>query len=64
VSGPTYRTFFRSARNFTEFSRARKRTQDRGLTYSEAQRVCENYNADRTPREVSRGTKLEFEREN
>lgn len=59
----TYRTFKRSARNFREFSSRRKRTVDRGLTYDEARRACENYNKGRTASEKSRGTMMEFEAE-
>ena len=58
-----YKTFLRSARSFEEFGRARKRTVDRGLTYDEARRSCEAYNASRTAREIKRGTKLEFTEE-
>lgn len=55
-----YKTFLRSARSFPEFSRARKRTVDRGLTYDEALRACAAYNASRSASEINRGTKLEF----
>jgi hypothetical protein len=56
-----YKTFTRSARNFDEFASARKRTQDTGLTYEEAQRACRAFNESRTPSQIRRGTKLEFE---
>lgn len=58
---PTYRTFKRSARNFREFANRRKRTVDRGLTYDEARRACENYNKELTSNEKTRGTMMEFE---
>ena len=57
---PTYCTFLRSATNWEQFAKARKRVQDRGLTYEEAQRACIRYNAARTAGEIQRGTKLEF----
>jgi hypothetical protein len=60
---PTYRTFKRSARNFEQFARARKVTVDRGLTIDEALRACEQFNANRTPSQIRKGTKLEFTRE-
>jgi len=56
----TYRTFWRSARNWKEFARARKLTDLRGLSYDEARRRCEVVNAERSPRQIARGTKLEF----
>lgn len=59
----TYRTFKRSCRNWQEFGRARKLTESRGLTYDEARRQCENFNANLTPAQKRRGTKLEFEQE-
>lgn len=57
---PTYKTFMRSATSFASFAKARKRTVDKGLTYDEARRACENYNKNRTPAEVQAGTKMEF----
>ena len=59
----TYRVFKRSARNFDEFARARKQTIERGLSYSDAQRICVQWNKERTPAQEKRGTKYEFERE-
>ena len=59
----TYRTFKRSARNFDEFARARKITVDRRLSYSEARRACQEFNADLTPAQECRGLKMEFEAE-
>jgi len=55
-----YRTFKRSARNFQEFGRARKMTEETGLTYEQARQRCEEYNAARTAAQVRKGTKLEF----
>lgn len=59
----TYRTFLRSATSFRTFAKARKITQDRGLTEAEAHRACQNYNQNRTQRQIARGTKLEYEKE-
>lgn len=59
---PTYyRTFLRSARNWQQFSRGRKVTQEQGLTYEQAQERCREYNQNRTPRQIRRGTMMEFE---
>ena len=59
----TYRTFIRSARNFEQFASARKRPDRRGLTYAEAVQRCAAFDRERTSRQVSNGTKMEFERE-
>jgi hypothetical protein len=59
----TYRTFLRSAKDFGEFSSARKRTVDRGLTEDEARRACKAYNESRTPAQIQRGTKMEYDSE-
>lgn len=59
----SYRTFRRSARNFREFAKARKVTEERGLTYSQAQVRCQEYNANLTAAQRRKGTKLEFEEE-
>ena len=56
----TYRTFKRSCRNWKEFGSARKITVDRGLTYEEARRQCEQFNNNRTSAQIRKGTKLEF----
>ena len=58
-----YKTFIRSARNFEQFSKARKITQDRGLSLDEARRACDNYNKNRTSAQINKGTKMEFESE-
>lgn len=60
----TYRTFTRSATSFETFARAKKRTVDTRLTYSEAQRACKAWNDNRTASQIKRGTKLEFQAEN
>lgn len=56
----TYRTFLRSCTNWQSFARARKITQDTGLTYEEARQRCEAYNSNRTSRQIRKGTKMEF----
>jgi len=58
-----FRTFIRSARNFEEFGSARKRTVDRGLTEDEARRACKAFNESRTPAQIRRGTKMEYDSE-
>lgn len=58
-----YRTFKRSATDFESFARARKITVDTGLTYEEARAACDRFNANRTPAQIRKGTKLEFTRE-
>jgi len=57
---PTYQTFKRSARNWEEFSSARKLSDMRGLTLEEARQRCEEWNRDRDAAQIRRGTKLEF----
>lgn len=59
----TYRVFKRSATSFEEFASARKYEVGRGLAREEAQRMCEEWNRRRTPAQIRRGTKLEFEKE-
>jgi hypothetical protein len=58
-----YRTFKRSCTNWKQFGSARKITDERGLTYDEARRRCEAFNANRTSAQIRKGTKLEFEKE-
>jgi hypothetical protein len=55
-----YKTFIRSCRNWPEFARARKITQATGLTYAEAWQQCAEYRKKRTPRQIKRGTLMEF----
>jgi hypothetical protein len=59
----TYRVFRRTARNWSEFASARKRVVRRGLSITEARRMCEEWNKDRSPSQVRRGEKMEFESE-
>lgn len=59
----SYRTFKRSCRNWNEFAKARKITVDRGLTWEEARRQCDQFNNSRTRAQIRKGTKLEFESE-
>ena len=55
-----YKTFIRSCRNWTEFAKSRKITQDTGLTYDQAKERCKEYNDNRNSRQKSRGTMMEF----
>ena len=55
-----YKTFLRSCTNWQQFGRARKLTQETGLTYEQARAACMIYNASRTPRQIRKGTKMEF----
>ena len=57
---PYYKTFKRSATNFTQFAQARKITEETGLTYDQAQARCKAYNDNRTPAQKRKGTYLEF----
>ena len=55
-----YKTFKRSARNWQEFARARKITEETGLTYEQAAERCREFNANLTAAQRRKGTKLEF----
>ena len=55
-----YKVFIRSARNWQQFAQGRKRTIETGLTYDEAKRCCQNYNAARTSSQIRKGTMAEF----
>ena len=55
-----YKTFVRSCTNWRQFSTARKRTVYTLLTYDEARRACADYNDNRTPAQITKGTKMEF----
>lgn len=55
-----YKTFLRSCTNWAQFASARKMTQETGLTYEQARERCEHYNANRSTRQIRKGTKLEF----
>ncbi len=59
----TYKTFLRSCTNWSEFGKARKTTVDTGLTEEQALARCEQFNNHRTPRQIKKGTKLEFTKE-
>lgn len=60
---PTYQTFLRSANSFAELASAEKIIQETGLSYSEAQDACREFNAHRTESEKEAGTKMEFTEE-
>lgn len=60
---PTYTTFIRSARNFSELANNPKDVQDTGLTLVEARAACNEWNKNRTAAEIDAGTKMEFESE-
>ncbi len=59
----TYKTFIRSCTSFATMAKARKITQDTGLCYEEARNRCDAYNANRTARQIAKGTKMEFTQE-
>ena len=58
-----YKTFKRSCTNWKEFGKSRKITECTGLTYDEARKQCDDYNNNRTPAQIRKGTKMEFTRE-
>lgn len=58
-----YRTFKRTCTNFEEFAKARKIHHRGNLTYEQAQEICRVYNGGRSPSQIKRGVKMEFERE-
>jgi len=55
-----YKTFIRSCTDWKSFGSARKITQETGLSYEQARQRCEDYMKQRTPRQIRKGTKLEF----
>ena len=55
-----YKTFIRSCTDWKSFFKARKITQETGLTYEQARQRCEDYNKNRTSRQIRKGTMLEF----
>ena len=59
----TYKTFIRSCTTWRTFAKARKRTVHTRLSYDEARRACERFNAGRTAAQVRRGTMMEFTKE-
>lgn len=58
-----YKTFKRSYTNWKEFGNARKITECTGLTYDEAVKQCDDYNNNRTPAQIRKGTMMEFTKE-
>lgn len=59
----SYRVFKRSCTDWRSFSSARKITVERGVSIDEALQICDQYNDNRTPAQIRKGTKCEFERE-
>lgn len=57
-----FRVFTRTANSFEQFAKARKRTVRVLPTDSEAREFCRRENDARTPAQVARGFKFEFER--
>lgn len=57
----SFRTFKRSCTDWRTFARARKITEETGLTYEQAAQRCKDFNNNRTPAQIRKGTKLEFE---
>lgn len=55
-----YKTFIRSCTNWPTFARARKMTQETGLTHEQARQRCEDYNKNRNSRQIRKGTMMEF----
>lgn len=55
-----YNTFKRSATGWKSFANARKITQETGLTYDQAKQRCKDFNDNRTARQISKGTMMEF----
>lgn len=56
-----YRTFKRSATSWQQFGRARKITEETGLTLEQARERCKEFNDNRSASQLRRGTFLEFE---
>ena len=59
----TYKTFKRSCTNWRTFAKSRKITVDTRLSYDEARRACDGFNASRTAAQIRKGTMLEFTQE-
>jgi TRAP-type uncharacterized transport system substrate-binding protein len=55
-----YKTFIRSCRNWNQFAKARKITQETGLSYQTAKERCKEYNDNRNARQIRKGTMMEF----
>lgn len=60
---PTYKTFLRSCITWQQFARTRQITQHTRLSYEQARALCQEYNRNRTARQIKRGTKMEFTQE-
>lgn len=56
----TYTTFKRTCKNFGQFGSARKTIQDTDLSYETAKERCKEFNENRAPAQIKRGTYLEF----
>ena len=55
-----YKTFKRSCRNWKEFGKSRKITQETGLSCDTARQRCKDYNDARNARQIRKGTMMEF----
>lgn len=55
-----FTTFLRSARNFREFASAEKIIQETDLTLEQARAACDEFNDNRSERQIEAGTKMEF----
>ena len=55
-----YKTFIRSCANWQQFAKARKMTQETGLTYDQARERCREYNDARNSCQTRKGTMMEF----
>lgn len=55
-----YKIFKRSATNWQQFARARKYHVCYAQTVEQAVRICSDFNDNRSPAQVKRGTKYEF----
>lgn len=56
----TYTVFKRSCTNWEQFSRARKITVATNVDGDTARKMCKEYNDNRTPAQIRKGTKMEF----
>jgi len=56
----SYLVFKRSATGWSRFAQARKYKIRVVPTAEEARRLCDEFNANRTPSQIRRGTKYEF----
>lgn len=56
---PIYTVFKRSCTDWRSFARGRRITIATRLTYAEALRMCEQFNTNRTPAQIRKGTKAE-----